>query len=254
MNLTPQNNDEFDRLGLTLIDDVLSERDLAQYSAAIDRFYADRNDGIVGYIEEPGLYDLLQHPNLERIAKHILDAEEVSFASCACLYKRPTPGATEWKIDENAEHADIQFTPEEMDARPRVMLAMMMVFVDDLPPGRGNTWVRLGSHRIISQSLNGKKPNRITATKPSELPEQNYGPLTPVVAKKGQVAAFTTALLHVGSNNIDTQPRKILFVNFTPRGMRDAIVGDYRDNAAAIKYRDHLRHHFRPDRLHLLEP
>jgi len=254
MNITAQHVDQFVDDGLTLIDDVFSDDEMSAASTAFDHWYThgEKTDGITQYFDEPGLTDVLQHPHLEEAAKRMLGAEAVVLNSSALLFKRPEQ-TTDWT--QLSQHVDIMFSHEEMQETPRRMLAMMMVFVDDLPAGRGNTFVRLGSHRVIADWLrdNGEQPVKAQPTKFEDLPtELEFTELTPVVAKRGQTAAFSTALVHCGSTNIDTQSRKIMFVNFCALGMMKQTSGNHNLRDIRSTWRERLNASFHPDRRHLL--
>jgi ectoine hydroxylase-related dioxygenase (phytanoyl-CoA dioxygenase family) len=254
MQIEQKHIDQFVNDGLTLIDDVCTEQEMVAASAGFDHLYThgEKTNGITQYFDEPGLIDVLQHPNLEAAAKVMLGADEVVLNSSACLFKRPED-ATEW--DTQSEHVDIQFSIEEMESTPRRMLAMMMVIVDDLPEGRGNTFVRLGSHRVIAAWLreHGKEPVKAQPTRFDDLPQElTFTELTPIVAKRGQAAAFSTAVVHCGSTNIDTQSRKIMFVNFCPLGMMKQTSGNHNLREVRSAWREKLKGSFRADRQHLL--
>ncbi len=254
MNITSQHVDQFVDDGLTLIDDVFSDAEMSAASAAFDHWYThgEKTDGITQYFNEPGLMDVLQHPHLEEAAQRMLGADAVVLNSSACLFKRPEK-TTEWS--RLSEHVDIMFSHEEMQATPRRMLAMMMVIVDDLPAGRGNTFVRLGSHRVIADWLrdSAREPVKAHPTKFEDLPQElEFSEMTPVVAKRGQAAAFSTALVHCGSTNIDSQARKIMFVNFCPLGMMKQTSGNHDLREVRAAWRQKLNESFRPERQHLL--
>ncbi len=254
MNITQTHVGQFVDDGLTLIDDVFSTEEMQAASLAFDHWYSvgEKTNGITEYFDEPGLTHVLQHPHLEEAAKIMLRAPEVVLNSSALLFKRPQD-TTEWHRE--SEHVDIMFSHEEMQATPRRMLAMMMVMVDDLPAGRGNTFVRPGSHRVIADWLrdNNQEPVKAHPTKFEDLPAGlPFSELTPVVARRGQAVAFSTALVHCGSTNVDTQARKIMFVNFSPLGMMKQTSGNHDRRAVRTAWREKLRTSFRPDRRHLL--
>lgn len=254
MNLTPTHVDQFVVDGLTLVDDVFSEAEMLSASAAFDHLYThgEKTNGITQYFDEPGLIDVLQHPHLEQMARTMLRADAVVLNSSACLFKRPQD-TTDWTLE--GEHVDIMFSHQEMDATPRRMLAMLMVIVDDLPAGRGNTFVRLGSHRVIADWLrdNDQPPVKAQPTKFDNLPPGlPFTELTPVVARRGQVAAFSTALSHCGSTNTDTESRKIMFVNFCALGLMKDTSGNHNLRDVRATWRQKLNASFRPDRRHLL--
>jgi hypothetical protein len=254
MDITQAHVHQFLDDGLTLIDDVFTDEEMQAASAAFDHWYThgEKTNGITSYFDEPGLTDVLQHPHLEEAAKIMLNAEAVVLNSSACLFKRPEQ-TTEWS--KLSEHVDIMFSHEEMAATPRRMLGMMMVFVDDLPEGRGNTFVRLGSHRVVADWLRdtSQEPVKAQPTKLADLPEElRFSELTPVVARRGQAAAFSTALVHCGSTNVDCESRKIMFVNFSPLGMMKQTSGNHNLRDVRAAWRQKLHASFRPDRRHLL--
>ncbi|MFT5087822.1 MAG: ectoine hydroxylase-related dioxygenase (phytanoyl-CoA dioxygenase family) [Candidatus Latescibacterota bacterium] len=254
MQIEQKHIDQFVNDGLTLIDNVCTEQEMVAASAGFDHLYThgEKTNGITQYFDEPGLIDVLQHPNLEAAAKVMLGADDVVLNSSACLFKQPED-VTEWETQ--SEHVDIQFSIDEMESTPRRMLAMMMVIVDDLPEGRGNTFVRLGSHRVIAEWLreHGEEPVKAQPTRFEDLPrELTFTELTPVVARRGQAAAFSTAVVHCGSTNIDTQSRKIMFVNFCPLGMMKQTSGNHNLSEVRSAWREKLKGAFRADRQHLL--
>ena len=254
MQIDQRHIDAFVNDGLTLIDDVFTDDEMVAASAGFDHLYTtgEKDNGITQYFHEPGLVNVLQHPNLEAAAKRVLRADEVVLNSSACLYKKPEDTA-EWTT--LGEHVDIQFSLEEMDATPRRMLAMMMVFVDDLPEGRGNTFVRLGSHRVIAEWLHDTGQDALKAhpVKLADLPaELQFSDLTPVVARRGQAAAFSTAIVHCGSTNVDAQARKVMFVNFCPLGMMKQTSGNHNLRDVRSSWREKLKTSFRDHRQHLL--
>jgi hypothetical protein len=254
LHITSSHIERFATNGLSLIDDVFSDQEMLAASAGFDHLYThgEKINGITQYFDEPGLIDVLQHPHLEEAAKSFLGAKEVVLNSSACLFKRPED-TSEWNTLN--EHVDIMFSHEEMQATPRRMLAMMMVFVDDLPEGRGNTFVRLGSQRVIADWLQdtGKEPVKAQPTKFEDLPAHlEFAELTPIVAKRGQAAAFSTALVHCGSTNIDKSSRKIMFVNFCALGMMKQTSGNHNLREVRSAWRQKLNESFRAERRHLL--
>jgi ectoine hydroxylase-related dioxygenase (phytanoyl-CoA dioxygenase family) len=195
---------------------------------------------------------LYQDPRLEAIAKHILETDDVVLNSAAALVKKPQPGA---ELNLEREHMDIQFSRAEWDARPRRLLCMLLVFVADLPLGRGNTYVRLGSHRQLADYLEqeGLKPVKERPTHISELPPLPWAEATPIIGEAGQVLAFNTNLIHTATPNLDSETRRVMFVSYCANGlMREASPNaDRREVRTA--WRDSLRAQFPEERRHLLD-
>lgn len=254
MKLTDQHVHEFVEQGYSLIDDVFTADEITALADGMDEYYAGvgaRTDGIVGYPDHRGINDVYQHPHLEKIAAKMLGVDEIVLVSAATLYKRHS-NTTEWTRE--GEHVDVMFSVDELRQAPRRMLCMMMVFANDLPEGRGNTWVRPGSHMQIAQWLtdNNQKPVRESPTVFDNLPKLDYAEPIPVVAKAGQVMCFSTALIHCGSTNITSEPRKLMFSNYCQRGRMSDTTGNYNQREARTNWREGLKAKFRPDRQHLL--
>jgi len=253
MQLDNRQRSEFETDGWTRIPAALPP-DLV---AASDRGVCERydsgpkNDGITQYPDDPRVDDLLQSPRLERIAGHLLRGEVV-LNSASILFKRP-----QHKTDPRPrdEHVDIMFTREEWTAQPRRVLCMLMVLLADLPLGRGNTYIRPGSHLQLADWLrrNGQKPIREHPTDIAELPRLPWQELQPVTGRAGDVIAFSTNLIHAPSPNLDREARRIMFVNFCVRGMMTCCSGNYQLRELRSSWREALRQRFRPDRRHLLD-
>jgi hypothetical protein len=253
MLLTQDHRDTFGRDGCALVDDVLDEEIRSASDQAICHLYdtGEKSDGITGYPSDPALFPLLQYSPLEDIAKYILETDEVVLSSAAILFKRPEPGV---ELKTHGEHVDIMFSRDEWHARPRSVLCMLMVMLADLPEGRANTYVRVGSHMQLADWLEreGKEPIKASPTHLPDLPNLDWPPLTPVIAKAGQVLAFNTNLIHCGSTNIDTEPRRIMFINFCPRGKLSMCSGNRDRQEQRDSWRNLLRENFRPESRHLL--
>lgn len=253
MLLTQDHRDTFERDGCTLIGDVLDDEICSASDQSICHLYdtGEKSDGIIGYPSEPGLFPLLQYPPLEEIAKYILETDQVVLNSSAILFSRPQPGG---ELEFYGEHVDIMYSREEWEARPRQVICMLMVMLADLPKGRANTYARIGSHMQLADwcAQEGREPVKTDATHQPDFPDLDWQPLTPVVAKAGQVIAFNTNLIHTGSTNIDTEPRRIMFINFCPRGKMAVVNGNSKEMELMAAWRNSLRESFIPERQHLL--
>jgi hypothetical protein len=77
MQIGQRQIDQFVHDGFTLIDDVCTEQEMIAAGADFDHLYThgEKTSGISQYFYEPGLVDVLRHPNLERAAKVMLRAE-----------------------------------------------------------------------------------------------------------------------------------------------------------------------------------
>ena len=207
--LTLAMDDEFAARGYVRCPAVLPADVVARASAAIDHLYSSpeanvghpggRTDGVTQYCPDPGLFELFSQPALEHIAKFILRTEAVVLQSSAILHTRP-PAVVDPAgplFTEESEHVDVQYSLAEIDGTPRLQTCMLMVLVADLPLGRANTYLRPGSHRLISEYLrdNGLEPFKAHPTfkvrdDGSGLPRLPFAELEPATGKAGDVIAF----------------------------------------------------------------
>lgn len=255
MTLDDAATQDFLTNGFTLIDDVISIERTAQVDETIETIYggwSDKTNGILSYCHHPGLFDLYQEPNLERIAQHILGTEEVVLNSASILFERPQPDKAFSLI---GEHVDIMFSRDDWLASPRRILCMIIVMIADLPEGRGNTYVRPGSHMQLANWLEaeGREPVKANPTPMKDLPDLPWAEPQPVVARRGQALAFNTNVIHAASVNIDSEARRIMFVNFCPKGMMNIASGNHDRRPVRTEWRNLLRTNFRLERRHLLD-
>ena len=251
MQLTATHSDEFAQRGFTVIDNVFTAAEMAGAEAALERLHAD-TPRFISMLRDPDLLFLGHDPRLERIAKHLLHADDVVHVNNTSLYKSPGDEGP-WK--QGGEHVDIMYSLDELDAKPIRMTCILMVLVADLPEGRANTFVRPGSHRMMAQYLRevGLEPVKAQPTQLKNLPELNWPDPVPIVGKAGQVIATTTSLVHSGSTNITDKPRQLVFTNFCPAGMLRDVGGNHDRWPEREAYRTDLRRLFPEDRRYLLE-
>jgi hypothetical protein len=253
MLLTQEHRDTFERDGCALIGDVLDDEIRSVTDRAICHLYdtGEKSDGIICHSTDPGLNPLLQYPPLEEIAKYILETDQVVLNSAAILFSRPLPGK---ELELYGEHVDIMYSREEWEARPRQVICMLMVMLADLPEGRANTYARIGSHMQLADwcAQEGREPLKTGPTHQPDFPDLDWQPLTPIVAKAGQVIAFNTNLIHTGSTNVDTEARRIMFINFCPRGKISVCNGHPGEMKLMAAWRNSLQESFSPERQHLL--
>jgi len=239
--------------GWTSIPEALPPELIRRSDACVRRLYDEgpQHDGITQLPDHPGLDALLMEPRLERIAERILSAPVVLNGG-AILFKRPQPDRP---FSLGREHVDVMYTREEWQSHPRRVMCMLMVLLADLPEGRGNTWIRPGSHLQIADWLQreGRAPTRAHPTKREDLPDLPWQEPQPVTGRAGDVIAFNTNLLHCPSSNTDSEPRRIMFINFCPRGMRGECSGNHDKREQRKAWRERLRARFADDRQYLLD-
>jgi ectoine hydroxylase-related dioxygenase (phytanoyl-CoA dioxygenase family) len=147
------------------------------------------------------------------------------------------------------------FSRSDWQNRPRRVLCILLIMIADLPEGRGNTYIRLGSHMQLADWLkeNGQEPVRERPVDFADLPDLPWREPTPVVASAGDVIAFTTNLVHSGTPNLDTEARRVLFLNFCAADQMDYCSPNHDLRERRTHWRDLLRAGFRPERRHLLD-
>ena len=199
---------------------------------------------------EPALIDLIQHPFFEAVAKRVLHAEAIRFFQTAILATYPQPG--EFTYDQ---HTDIQFSLEDWARTPRRVVCSFFLWLTDVNEKRSPMMHRPGSHRLIAAARSANPalkdtPPAIEGIKMEDLPPA-YAAAQPVVAKAGQVTVLTTSLIHGGSKNIDSEPRKALVMTYTSAGIAIGLP----QHQATVKraYDIELRKLLRPERAHLVD-
>lgn len=269
--ITSAMDEEFAARGYVHCAAVLPADVVARASAVIDHLYSspeanvghpgNRTDGVTQYCADPGLLELFSQPALERIAQSILRTDAVVLQSSAILHTRTQQGmdSSAPLFTEESEHVDVQYSLEEIDGTPRLQTCMLMVLVADLPLGRANTYFRPGSHRLISEYLldNGLEPFKAHPTfklrnDGTGLPKLPFADLEPVTGRAGDVIAFCTNVVHCASRNIDTETRKILFINFCAQDALDTTAGNHDLALVRTTWREALASGLPPDRRHLL--
>jgi len=254
IRLTERHRQEFAERGFTHLTGVIPPQWYRRTDAAIQALYerGPQHDGIRGSPMDPEVVKLIGQPNLERIAQHILECDAVVLNSAAILFKRPDPPDTPFQF--KGEHVDVMYSLAEWEARPRVMLCMIMVLLADLPLGRANTWLRPGSHRQLARWLadNSQPPIREKPTHVKDLPALPWAPPVPAVGHAGEAYAFNTNVLHCGSPNLDSKARRIMFINFCPRGKLEQCSGNYDRRAERAAWRAFVKQQLPPSRQHLV--
>ncbi len=196
---------------------------------------------------DPEIMDLIQHPFTEQTAQRFLRAEQVEFFSTAMAITYPEPG----KPFSFWEHVDVKYSADDLDAVPRRMLCSLTLWISDVTPDRAPLMHRPGSHRQIAAEMR-KNPAYIDDPIRSmdELPRLPYAEAVPLLARAGQMTVCTTALIHGASVNTGTLPRKVLFINFHPKGC--PVRANMQQVEARNRYLRELRKHLRPERAHIL--
>lgn len=217
--ITPEQRAEFDRQGVLMIRNALTEDHRARLEDAVDRVYAEEKAG--GRLKDDGTLHLLGF---------LTRAEE--FAELLTL---PTTfpyvwGLAGWNIYTHHNHLDVtppapadrppswgwhqdgyrqNSDPQSLDPQvPRSMFSLKIGYVlSDLSrTGRGATKVIPGSHlrNTLDRPADGGEPRGATE----------------ITADPGDCFIFDRRLWHSRSPNHSAVTRKILFVGYTYRWIR----------------------------------
>jgi hypothetical protein len=260
--ISPEELQSFEEQGAVTVDTPLTDAQIAAAVAALDK--------LLPFVEaEPGkeqrfrygatcnfydkaLIDLIQHPFFESVAKQVLRAKAIRFFQTAILTTYPQPGA-EFCFDQ---HTDIQFSLEDWAQTPRRVVCSFFLWLTDVNAKRSPMMHRPGSHRLVAQArsadpqLKGTMPG-IQGIKMEDLPPAYAAP-QPVLARAGQVSVLTTSMVHGGSTNVDTLPRKVLVMTYTAAGIE---IGLPEAQATAKReYDARLQDLLRPERVALVRP
>jgi hypothetical protein len=252
---------QFDEAGAVTIDTPLTEAQIAAASAAFDRllpFRAPQEGARPSYrvgqtcsYLEPDLVEIIQHPFFEEVARRALRAEEVRFFQTAITTSYPQPD-TPFSFDQ---HVDIQYSLSDLNATPRRMICSYFLWLTDVNERRAPLMLRPGSHRLIAAhrerqpELRGAVP-RVAGASLAQLPALDYADPFPLTARAGQVSVLTTAAVHGASVNVDTEPRQVMVITFTPAGVEIALPPGQAEQKQA--YDRELRRRLRPERAHIV--
>ena len=201
--------------------------------------------------EDPVLLDIIQHPFFEEVAKFALEADEVEFFQTAITMAYPQPN-TPFSFEQ---HVDIQYCLSDFQAIPRRMICSYFLWLSDVNDRRAPMMYRPGSHLLLAEArehdpnLRGVVP-KVEVVAQANLPALNYAEAIPITAKAGQVSVLTTSTVHGASVNVDTEPRSVLVITFTPAGVTIGLPPN--QEAQRLAYNQELRQHLRPNRVHII--
>ena len=250
----------FEERGAVTVDTPLAAAEIAAAVAAIDKLLPFKEAaggetqryryGATCNYYEPALVDLIQHPFFEGVAKQVLRADAISFFQTAILSTYPQPDGV-FSFDQ---HTDIQYSLEDWAQTPRRVVCSFFLWLTDVNKRRSPMMHRPGSHRLVAQArsadpaLKDAAPG-IEGIRMEDLPPE-YAQPEPVLARAGQVSVLTTSMVHGGSTNIDTAPRKVMVLTYTAAG---AEIGLPEAQAETKRtYDARLRSLLRPERAHLV--
>lgn len=248
--LTPQQLAQFDTEGAVTIDTPFTAQQIAAASDAVDRKYAPNPGGFSGYdMFEPELLELALHPFVFECAAQALRTKAVALRASAI---RKSPPQRDAKEGLEGEHVDICYRATDLAARPMNILCTVLVWISDATATRAPFMYRPRTHRLLSDHFQTATEFTFEAVTLDKLPKLDYPASVPLLAKAGQISVTTTALIHSGSHNLDTEARKVMFLQFQAKGIPEIPFNSHtRDKQE--KYCAELSEKLGPMRKHLLE-
>jgi ectoine hydroxylase-related dioxygenase (phytanoyl-CoA dioxygenase family) len=256
MEFTDEQVRQFNEAGAVTIDTPLTEKQIADAGAAMDRLLPFREghyrvSRTCDY-DDPAIVDIIQHPFFEAVACRVLETEQVHFFQTAILNAYPEPGVpfSFW------QHVDIQYRRSDFEASPKRILCSFFLWLTDVNEKRAPMMVRPGSHLLLAEhnehAPQGKdgSPPRVAPMMLKDLPDLPFADPIPLTARAGQVSVLTTATVHGASTNIDTELRRNLVFTFTAAGVTIGLPEG--EEQQMREYHAILRNRLRPDRAHIL--
>lgn len=214
--LTEEERKTFNETGYLIVEDALSEAQIATITAEFDRIYEDKLSA--GHDPKTALF----YPNFipdHDVFLDLVDYEKVLPKVWGLLgwniylyhaHMISTPPSGQPKNDATfGWHQDSGRVNMEMESHPRPRLSLKVAyFLSDVSePDRGNFWVVPGSHLNDNLAM------------PADRQGQPEGAI-PVRVKPGTAVFFDRRLWHAGTPNWSELTRKVLFYGYGYRWIR----------------------------------
>lgn len=221
--LTPEQIDEYNRVGAIVVPDVLSPAEVAELRAVTDRFVREA----AAHTAHNAVYDLEdshtpEQPRVRRIkAPHLHDPAYAALVRhpgiIACLQSLWGPdirfdtaklnmksagfgAAVEW-------HQDWAFYPHTNDD-----LAAVGVMMDDMELSNGPLLIVPGSHRgpVFDHHFEGKFCGAMDPTKR----EIDYDAAVPLTGRAGSITIHHVRAAHASAPNTSNRERRLFLLQF----------------------------------------
>jgi ectoine hydroxylase len=222
--MTDEQRDQFERDGFLIIRNVLSPAEVAFYTEAIDRSYAEAEangtlakDGSLHSLSAvtscPDMAGLIDNSKVFPLVWSILGWNVHIYHSHIDVH--PTiaerkPFWWHWHQDGGRQNREI-----ESDPRPRLSVKLAFWLSDVTETGRGNLMVIPGSHK--TNWLPGPPKRDVEWPTPKGAIQVQVGP--------GDVVFFDRRIWHARSDNYSPVTRKVAFFGYTYRwvAIRDEV-------------------------------
>ncbi len=232
---------EFEKNGVLILEDVLTEDRIDRLTEAVDRIDAEERESrgldqhgkmsVRDFIgRDEAFVDLITYPKTFAKVFGILGWNIQIYH---LNVTRPEPPDSDVGIGLRW-HQDTARVNHEMETSPRPRLSIKVAYFlsDTSEPGRGNFHVIPGSQlQDVVEWPDGDRTRNVRES-------------MPVLAPKGSAAIFDRRLWHSASANHWTEPRKVIFYGYSYRWLRprdECTITDYWDELDDIQKQ--LFHH-----------
>ena len=215
--------DQFEREGYLIVNGILSEEEINEAVAVIDRLLppdaqppfvcgtgAEMNGrkALRGEHYEPRLSNLAGHPRLIEAANILLGgAVRICHTSCPVVTYKSPPGAEQFGT---SDHVDWPHTPPEPGDENYVNCVLHFSTVE---PGGGAFIVRPGSHHFVWKCL--EDPDLRERALAQEFKEMDgLQERKAMCVPAGSVVFVHAFMVHDRSENVLDVPRRVLFAHF----------------------------------------
>lgn len=258
--ITPTQVTEFLENGVVTIDTPLTTNEIAAASEALERLAPlispdapgqPRYRAAASCLEAPFI-DIVQHPFFEQVAKQVLNADEVRLFQTAAVIAYPQPD-TPFSFDQ---HVDIQYCISDFRSTPRRVVCSFFLWLSDVNERRAPMMFRPGSHLLLAEEneRRGAGEGEVRTVKgatPEQLPQLDYAPPIPLLARAGQVSVLTTSAIHGGSVNVDDTARTMMIITMAAAGVEIGLPVEQAEQK--LKYDATLRPLLRSERQHIID-
>ena len=217
----------FESAGYLEVPDALSPEQVEAFGDLHERVYAEERAGgrlasssagsnragamhSFGFVVRDARYlELLDLPSVFPLVCGLL-GWNIHMYHCHIDQHPPVTGHVEpvwgWHQDGGRQNVETETEP----TRPRLSIKVAYFLSDVSEPGRGNTLVLPGSHRL----------NRIPRPEPGEERFENPEGTVSLCARPGTAVLFDRRLWHSRSDNTSSISRRALFLAYTYRWIR----------------------------------
>jgi ectoine hydroxylase-related dioxygenase (phytanoyl-CoA dioxygenase family) len=217
----------FETTGLLAVPDALSPEQMNRFSELHERIYAEERSAgrlassasgssragamhTFGFVvRDPAYLDLLDLPSVFPLVCGLL-GWNIHMYHCHIDQHPPVTGAVApvwgWHQDGGRQNVEMDSEP----TRPRMSIKVVYFLSDVSVPGRGNTLVLPGSHRL----------NRIPRPEPGVTHGEQPEGAVPLCVPPGTAVLFDRRLWHSRSDNTSSITRTALFLAYTYRWIR----------------------------------